>query len=59
MALSWRTTAAGAGVAGMGLYLIMMEKQVALGVGLMVAGTGLMLARDQAAHKEDRRQGQT
>jgi proteasome assembly chaperone (PAC2) family protein len=59
MAYSWRTTVAGAVVAGMGLYLIMMEKQVVLGVGLMGAGTGLMLARDQAAHTEDRKRGET
>lgn len=57
MALSWRTTLAGAVVAGMGLYLILMDKQVALGIGLMTAGTGLMLARDQAAAKEDKQKG--
>jgi hypothetical protein len=59
MALSWRTTLAGAIVAGMGLYLILMDKQITVGVAAFVAGTGLMLARDQSAHKEDRKRGET
>jgi hypothetical protein len=70
-ASSWRTTVTGAinivvgaaliGFAGLGLTeaISLQAALGATGLGLVTAGAQGLMARDQAAHDEDRAQGET
>lgn len=48
---SFRTTIAGILVMLVGLALVLTGKSIETGIGLLMAGAGLALARDQATSK--------
>lgn len=45
-------------MAVIGLILILTDKQIALGISLLTAGTGLILSRSERQHDRDKENGQ-